>query len=101
MKYRVQKDPAETRIQLFESLGFKDHSEFRRLIAEVVEGKPRRVAVDLSELKTVDSAGLGLLVILGEQLKQIGGNFRLLRPTEAVARLLSVVQFEKVCTIEP
>jgi hypothetical protein len=34
-------------------------------------------------------------------MKQGGGNCTLRRPNEAVARLLSIVHFEKLCAIEP
>jgi len=101
MNYRITNNPDETRVQLFESLSLKDHQEFRRLVEEVMKAKSRQVAVDLTDLKTVDSAGLGLLVVLNQQLTKAGRKVKLRHPGEAVARLLSIVQFHKVCTIEP
>jgi|HubBroStandDraft_6_1064221.scaffolds.fasta_scaffold352912_1 anti-anti-sigma factor len=100
MKYQISADASGTRVALQETLGFKDHQEFRRLIAEVVERKPAHVVVDLSGLAMVDSAGLGLLVILNDKIKQAGGRVTLTRPNEDVKRLLAIVEFDKLFAIE-
>jgi HptB-dependent secretion and biofilm anti anti-sigma factor len=101
MKYRLATTSEETQIELSDTLSFHDHQEFRALVGKVMATKPRQVTVDLSNLTMVDSAGLGLLVILNGQLKHHGGTLMLRRPVEAVSRLLSIVQFDKLCTIEP
>lgn len=88
------------RIGLQETLGFKDHQEFRRLLSEVLQRKPSRVKVDLSALAMVDSAGLGLLVILNERVKQAGGGVTLSRPNQDVKRLLAIVEFDKLFAID-
>lgn len=100
MKYRLDTQPDQTRIQLSGTLSFQDHLDFRRMVDEVMATKPRKVTVDLDELSTIDSAGLGLLVILNGKMKETGGSVTLSRPNEAISRLLTVVQFEKLCTIE-
>ena len=101
MKYRVDNASGEARVHISGALSFKDHQEFRQMVDEVMAMKPGKVAVDMAELASVDSAGLGLLVILNSRMKQAGATFKLCRANEAVARLLSIVQFEKLCTIEP
>lgn len=100
MKYQVTTEADGLRIALQETLGFKDHQEFRRLVADVVERKPRRVNVDLAALGMVDSAGLGLLVILNERVKECGGSVTLTRPNEDVKRLLAIVEFDKLFAID-
>jgi anti-anti-sigma factor len=100
MKYQLTIEADGVRISLQETLGFKDHQEFRRLLSEVVERKPSRVKVDLSALSMVDSAGLGLLVILNERIKQGGGAVTLTRPNEDVKRLLAIVEFDKLFAIQ-
>ncbi|HVJ54536.1 MAG TPA: STAS domain-containing protein [Aliidongia sp.] len=100
MRYRVTVAVDQVRIELFEKLGFKDHHEFRKLIAEASAAKRRRVTVDLSGLAAVDSAGLGLLVLLNDKVKQDGGSVSLTRPNQTVARLLAIVEFNKLFEIE-
>ncbi len=100
MKYQLTTEADGVRIGLQETLGFKDHQEFRRLLTEVLERKPGRVKVDLSALAMVDSAGLGLLVILNERVKQGGGSVTLSRPNEDVKRLLAIVEFDKLFAID-
>jgi len=100
MKYHLTTETDGLRIGLEETLGFKDHQEFRRLVSDVVERRPSRVRLDLSRLSMLDSAGLGLLVILNEQVKQGGGCVSLSRPNEDVKRLLAVVEFDKLFAID-
>ncbi len=100
MKYQLTAEADGVRIALQETLGFKDHPEFRRLVSDVIERKPSRVKVDLSALSMVDSAGLGLLVILNERVKQGGGSVTLSRPNEDVKRLLGIVEFDKLFAID-
>ena len=100
MKYNVIPEADGLRIGLQEKLGFRDHQDFRRLVTEVLERKPRRVNVDLSGVSDIDSAGLGLLVILNDRLKQVGAALRLSRPSEDVKHLLTIVEFDKLFTID-
>jgi HptB-dependent secretion and biofilm anti anti-sigma factor len=100
MKYQLTTEADGVRIGLQETLGFKDHQEFRRLLSDVLARKPSRVKVDLSALAMVDSAGLGLLVILNERVKQGGGSVTLSRPNEDVKRLLAIVEFDKLFAID-
>jgi anti-anti-sigma factor len=69
-------------------------------VSEVIERKPSRVNIDLSGLSMMDSAGLGLLVILNERIKQGGGSVTLSRPNEDVKRLLAIVEFDKLFAID-
>jgi len=100
MKYHVSADASGVRIALQETLSFKDHQEFRRLVTDVVERKATNVVVDLSGLSMIDSAGLGLLVILNDRIKQAGGGVTLTRPNEDVKRLLAIVEFDKLFAID-
>jgi anti-anti-sigma factor len=100
MKYQMTAEGDGIRIGLQESLNFKDQQEFRRLVTDVVERKPRHVNVDLSALSMLDSAGLGLLVVLNERVKQAGGSVTLTRPNEDVRHILTIVEFEKIIPID-
>ncbi len=100
MNHQLTTEADGVRVGLRETLGFKDHQDFRRLVSEVLERKPSRVKVDLSALSMVDSAGLGLLGILNERVKKAGGSMTLSRPNEDVKRLLAIVEFDKLFAID-
>ena len=100
MKFNLTTRVDGVQVDLQERLGFTDHTGFRSLVGEVCETKPSRVVVDLAGVTAIDSAGLGLLVILNDRVKLHGGTVTLTRPSEVVARLLGVVEFEKIFAIE-
>ena len=47
---------------------------------------------DLSQVRFLDSSGIGLLVFLNNKLRQKSGRFFLYQPSEAVRKILELVQ---------
>jgi anti-sigma B factor antagonist len=50
------------------------------------------VACDLSQVRFLDSSGIGLLVFLNNKLRQKSGRFYLYKPSEPVRKTLDLVQ---------
>ncbi len=55
-------------------------------------GRPRRVVVDFSEVKFLDSASLGRLIRLHMQLTQIGGRIRLEGLSDDIRRVFDLTK---------
>jgi|tagenome__1003787_1003787.scaffolds.fasta_scaffold20702345_2 anti-sigma B factor antagonist len=73
--------------------------QVRRVLAEAITARPRRIEVDLTDLSFIDSTGLGALIFGFQRARDAGIGFRLLRPTSGVHQilvlsgLLEVVEF--------
>lgn len=79
---------------------FAENAAFRGIVEQVTSGSPTSVTVDLSGLRTVDSAGLSMLVLLRERLGRVGATVSLRSPPEQIDRILEVVDFGSLFTIQ-
>lgn len=67
MKYRVDEKPGASVLHLIGEIVVTDRGEFEEVVDEVLAPRPQRVTVDMSEVEFMDSAGLGLLLMLREE----------------------------------
>ncbi|MEI8396702.1 MAG: STAS domain-containing protein [Rhodospirillaceae bacterium] len=81
------------RLRFSERMTFNDHVEMKRISRYVGSNRVARVNIDLSALSFIDSAGLGMLLILGETLRESGGTMVLESPQGQVARVFAATKF--------
>ncbi|MEJ5300023.1 MAG: STAS domain-containing protein [Thermodesulforhabdaceae bacterium] len=60
----------------------------------------KSLAVDLSEVEWIDTAGVALLVLLCQHVRAKGGVFRVLYPSDRVKRVFKLAQLEEFLTVE-
>lgn len=69
------------------------HQDFRDAYKE--HSAPRiKFVVDLSKVKYIDSSALGMLLLLKEHAQKLGGDARLHHPTDSVAKLIKIANFD-------
>ena len=66
-------DKGVTRLAIAGELDVVTVSDLRTQVEELVNRKPRRVEVDLSSLRMLDSSGVGALVSLYKRVRAQGG----------------------------
>lgn len=69
---------------------------FRHTIQKLREAGAARVAVDLSGVDYIDSAGVGALVRIFNSFQQSGGRCRFFAPSKRVLQLLRMVRLDTV-----
>ena len=67
-------DAGITRLAIEGELDAVTVSDLRADIEKLLSGRPKRVEVDLSSLRMVDSSGVGALVSLYKRVRAQGGN---------------------------
>lgn len=87
-------------VSLSERLMFSDHDDFRQVIASLVESDKANRVLDLKELVSVDSAGLGMLVIAHEECQSINAKLVIRGATGQVRRMLELGRFDTILQIE-
>jgi anti-sigma B factor antagonist len=60
----------------------------RAALAGALAAEPQELTVDLSELRFIDSTGLGALIAGFQRARDAGVSFRLAHPTPAVRQIL-------------
>lgn len=99
MRIESRKDEAGFRVRLQDRMTFSDHGQFRDLLTEITKAKPGNAVFDMSELVSIDSAGLGMLMIALEESRKGGWTLSLRAPQGHVRKLLELACFDKLIPI--
>ena len=100
MLYNMSTHGDEVVVRLSEALIFEDHERFREVLGELSKTKCKRCVLDLSSVTSVDSAGLGMLMIAYQDSRQRRYDLVLQGPTGQVKRLLQITDLGKVVRIQ-
>lgn len=100
MKYEIIDEDAGPTLMLRDQLTFSDREVFDTVIDKLLARKRRMVAVDLSQLDYMDSAGLGMLLTLRDRAERADATVLLRRPRSEVRELLVLACFDTLFTIE-
>lgn len=99
MEYAFQEDDQTVRIS--GELVFTDYRDFRTLWDRLLKAKPgASVTIDLSELQFIDSAGLGMLLIMRDEASRAQLSLVLKNPQGQVKRIFSISRFETLFSIK-
>ena len=90
------------RASLITAVGRIDSSnatQFDSTLKDVLSGGQHNLAIDLSQVNYMSSAGLRAIVAAQRECKKKGGDVRLAAPSERVAEVLSLAGLNSVFTV--
>jgi len=70
-------------------------------LKRLIDGGVRKLILNFSDLKLIDSSGIGVLVVCSAQIRQAGGMLRIAVPAGSVAHVLELVNIGQVVPIDP
>lgn len=98
MEYQFQEN--DLSVRLSGELVFTDYREFRSLWGRLLNAKPgQAVTIDLSDLQFIDSAGLGMLLIVRDEAARADLSLLLKNPQGQVKRIFSISRFDTLFSI--
>jgi anti-sigma B factor antagonist len=86
----------ESRLSISGALDALTVHEIRPTIDAIVAARPRRVAVDFSELTQIDSSGIGAIVSLFKRLKAEGGQVIVVGARDQPLAVLKLLKLDRV-----
>ncbi|MFZ2452278.1 MAG: STAS domain-containing protein [Methylovulum miyakonense] len=101
MDITTQLDGDEMRIALNGRLDAAWSNSVNKTLQDAIRGGSHRIALDLSQVSYLSSAGIRVLVLLVKSLKGIGGTLRLIDPSPAVSEVLKLVGFSQLLDTVP
>jgi anti-anti-sigma factor len=101
MKYRVSIGSDKAEAYISDQLSFADHATFHTAIKELVAAAKKLCVIDLSNLKSVDSAGLGMFMIAHEECQKAKSSLILRGAQGQVQRMLDLARFDTILKIVP
>lgn len=100
VEHRLRKEGEEAVLALSGRLGIVDERGFRGIIGEVAALAPKSLVVDLEGLSFVDSAGMGLMVLLADWAAQGRVEMRVRGLDGQVKRAFQIFNFDGLFTLE-
>lgn len=67
----------------------------------LIDEGARRMVIDLAELNSADSSGIGMLVSCFAHMEQKGGYLRIAGPQGTVAKVFNTVHLERIVPVDP
>lgn len=101
MEYNITGDSNQREVALKGRLTFTDHESFRDITSKLGESGPNKCSVNLSGLEFIDSAGLGLLLLVSEAAKENNMSICLRGARDQVKKMLDITKFHEVIPVEP
>ncbi|WP_451973629.1 STAS domain-containing protein [Azospirillum endophyticum] len=89
-----------TEVRLTGRLEFTDHDRLRDIVELVERSDMRRFVIDLSALEFIDSAGLGMLLILQEETETRNVKMIVRGAAGDVKRSIDLARLGEIITIE-
>ena len=100
MEFEIKDHDVHHEVFLRGHLTFEGNENFRHIVKKFEHSSHREIIIDINELKFMDSAGLGMLLLLGDCAKSKGGKMKLRKPKGQVERLLTSCQFDRLLSVE-
>ncbi|WP_158090134.1 STAS domain-containing protein [Kiloniella majae] len=99
MDYSTTQNGDTVSISFRGDFGFPDNPKTQAIIAEIKENGGSHCSIDLSGLDSIDSAGLGMLLIINDAAEENGKSFELCKPTGQVQKMLEISKFSEIIKI--
>jgi anti-anti-sigma factor len=74
--------------------------DFKGELKGLLDGGAKQMAVDLEEVKMIDSSGLGVLIAAHNSLQKLGARLELLNVSDDIRKLLQNMRLDKHFTIQ-
>ena len=99
IKTFVSDDDKHVTIAIDDRFDFSLHQQFRDSYNQcLVEGT--LFTLDLSNTSYMDSSALGMILLLKDHVEKLSGTLKIVKPNDAVNKILEIAQFHRLMTIE-
>lgn len=99
MEYRINENGDVREVIMQGSFGFDDNSTIEKMVDSLTNGG--KVQLNLAGLDKIDSAGLGMIVLIKDEIEAAGGKFSVCGASGQVKKMLDISRFDQLMTVEP
>ena len=100
MDYSLKKDGSTCQISFRGQSGFADNEKARSIIEEIKVSGCSQCSIDLKDLESIDSAGLGMLLIINDAVQEDSKSMVLSGAKGQVQKMLDISKFAEIITIK-
>ncbi len=100
MEFTTNNQGGELSVQMSGRFTFSDQEKFREVVNSVEEGNVNRCMLDLSGVEFIDSAGLGMLILLNDTAGEKNVGLTVRGAQGQVRKMLDIANFGSILTLE-
>ncbi len=100
MEYTLSKLSGHYQANLSGSFTFNDNSKFREIIEMVGIDKPQSLTLNFAALEFIDSAALGMLLLLNDEAGKSSTKVCLAQANGQIKKMLQLSNFEQIFSME-
>ena len=100
MDIQIQESSESFTAKIIGKLLFDDRAKFNDLLAKMVSAEKSSFVIDLDNLESIDSAGLGMMMIAHDKITGEGKSFSIVNAKDQVKKVLEITEFGKIMHIE-
>lgn len=100
MEYTIARHDKHCEVRIQGSFTFSDNAKFRELLNSTVNDTLHSLTINLSKLEFIDSAALGMLLLLNDAASQKNIRITLAAATGQIKKMLVLSKFEELFNIE-
>lgn len=100
MQYESAERGGVIEVTLHGRITYSDHPSFRNVIGQIRDSGAQKVIFELNDVEFIDSAGLGMLLMVRDTASQKKAQVVLRRPRGQVQRIFASSKFDTLFTIE-
>lgn len=99
MDYQLNDNAGQMHINMSGAFSFSDSTKFHQLLGQLKEGNTLGISIDLSQVTSVDSAALGMLLLLRDEMQKRNVSIALNGAQDQVKKVLMLSKFDKLFTL--
>jgi len=99
MNYKIIEKDYGIIVKLIDSFTFRDHDTFFEIVKYIKTNHPNVTVVNMEDCEFIDSAALGMLVILSDEIKGFDGDHVIVNLFKKVSNILYAARFDSLYDI--
>lgn len=101
MDYSSKKNGDTLEFSFQGKFSFSDNEKIHRAIAEISDTESTQCIVNLSGLESIDSAGLGMLLLMNDATAEKNKHLEIMGAAGQVQKMLEISKFTEIMTVKP
>jgi len=101
MEIRIQEGNGEIIVKLIGDVFVEQGDELMNAFNTVLEKEPESITIDMGELKSISSSGIGKIVMLFKEMNKKGGKVKIVGVNDTIMQIFKIVKLDKLMEIEP
>lgn len=100
MDVKVSERDGVVAVSLTGGIHIEQADELLDVFNSIIEKKPKEVVIDLSDLKSITSSGIGKIVLLYKGLQKHKGKMRIMGVNDTIMQIFKIVKLDRLMEIK-